>query len=394
MPLNKNPPISPGPAKPSSPLPLPPPVPVSSNHPLAQPGPLERKTSPDADAGYNSEAEDPPADYYHGSWRSHDRARNPDEADRKKSRGMATGWERSARPDAKTSDFFRRTSGAHYYKQAEPFCFAVCGAYAYMRRRGFSPEKIVFNLKRPAMITKMKRWQKFYESREGKFEGGWRLADTIADLFSKIEKDIGEVLEGGIAAPDAKKSGKSDAVPNIVFSSVIGHFPPENTYARAPKKTYATKMALGGNFVMHRPHTPSDIPALTFHQALFANFQPPRALQLPHPSLKNKRIMTRTVTPLVLLSLDGRDNNEAIGHAIMVDFTDPAHPGVFDPNYGWIEPRQGFCFLDFEQLMHSVWEQYTQNNTRNPRQGLGQIRLGKNEEELAIIAFQLYVQSG
>ena len=43
----------------------------------------------------------------------------------------------------------------------------------------------------------------------------------------------------------------------------------------------------------------------------------------------------------------------------MVDFSDRQHPGIFDPNFGWMEPQQGFNFLDFELVLNSLWDYYT-----------------------------------
>jgi hypothetical protein len=398
----KVPPPPSGPPKPAHPLP--PALPVSSNAALVQPRPFERKGEPDGDGGYSSEGNDPPADYYHGMWRTHDRSRNPDAKERKKQRDMVIGWNRNERLDRQEGAIYIR-SEEHVFQQAGPYCFAHCAVFAAMRRREFAPAQIISMMKRPSMAAQIQEWQKNYITRYVVFEA--QEANEITDVFSCVENEMGPVLASEFPSKwqaDAKAVAKPGAKPehspmiapsaNIVFPQLIGHYPSITPYSAAHKTSFSVDYSWGGNSVENQSRLPSTVGATSFHQALFANFQAPRKFTVPHSVLKTKRMMTREPTSLVLLDIGCRDRKNATsGHVILADFTDPGHPGLFDPNGGCIEPKQGFCYLDFEQTMQSVWEHYTSNNLQNLQQGLQQLKVAQHDRKIYILVYQLYVQS-
>lgn len=386
--------------------PIPPAVAISSNVPIAGPAPFDRKVGPDADEGYSSEGEDPPADYYHGMWRAHDRSRNRDAAERKKQREMVIGWKRSERPERKESGYFTRAD-EHVFQQTGGYCFANCGAFVYMRRNGFSPAQIICMLKRPAIAAQIAQSQKNYSVRRAIFKNGAQQANEIADVFTRIGDELGSLLARenpsqwqadakGIAKPGKKAERLPWMAPNsdIIFPQLIGHYPSKTPFSATQKSSFSVDYFNGGNSVVNQPRLPSAIGASSFHQALFANFQAPRKFAVPHPTIKDGRMLTRQPTSLVMLDIGCRDPvNHTEAHGILADFTDSAHPGLFDPNRGWYEPKQGFCYLDFEQEMHSIWEHYTNNNRQNPLQGLRHLKVAEDDTAIFILAYQLYIQS-
>jgi hypothetical protein len=339
-------------------------------------------------------------------WRAHDRPRLRAAAERKKQRDAVIGWKRSQRLDGDDAGFFVRAD-EHVFQQPGGYCFANCGAFAYMRRNGFSPAQIICMLKRPAIAAQVKQWQEAYSVRRAIFKSGDQQANEIADVFTRIDNQLGPLLAReqpskwqSDAKTNATSGGRAERLPwmtpnsDIVYPHLIGQFPPQTGIDAKKKGSFSVDYDWGGNSVVNHPRLPASVGATSFHQALFANFQAPRKFAVPHPTFKAQRMMTRQPTSMVLLDLGCRSlQNATGGHVLLADFSDPAHPGLFDPNGGWIEPKQGFCFLDFEQAMHSVWERYTSNNLQNRQQGLPHLKVAADDTKIFIFAYQLYVQS-
>lgn len=78
---------------------------------------------------------------------------------------------------------------------------------------------------------------------------------------------------------------------------------------------------------------------------------------------------------------------------MMLDFSDPQQPGIFDPNFGWMEPQQGFCFLSLEQALNSIWEFYTHNVSTVPMTKGLRFLDTRDNKNLFFQASQIYVQS-
>ncbi len=67
--------------------------------------------------------------------------------------------------------------------------------------------------------------------------------------------------------------------------------------------------------------------------------------------------LRRTALPFVTLGTSNAADTAY--HSMIADFSEAAHPGIFDPNFGWIELRQGHCMLDLEKVLFDLWEHYT-----------------------------------
>ena len=150
-------------------------------------------------------------------------------------------------------------------------------------------------------------------------------------------------------------------------------------------------LTVGFSRVVNFPHLPSGRRGTTFQASLFSSFQETVERTIPHPG-KPDMSAYRGATPFVVLSLHFfSSRGKETGHCLIVDFSDPDHPGVFDPNFGWMEPRQGFNFLSLEQALETLWTYYTVVGPEPAQRGI-RFHHGDNVR-IHARAFQIYRQS-
>ena len=145
-----------------------------------------------------------------------------------------------------------------------------------------------------------------------------------------------------------------------------------------------------GNWVNSRPH---DIPqgaGASLQSALLSSLQPCRTFKVPDPrdaSVSMTRCATRFVHLAIWIPPDK-------GHAVVLDLGDGSTGmGVFDPNFGWMEPKQGFNVLSMEQVLMCLWEFYTNVKCERPRTKGREFLDFFNNSFARIEAYQIYLQT-
>jgi hypothetical protein len=401
---NKKPglPRPPSGAKPGVPLP-------PSSRPAAW-------TTPDSGAasiedGYGSDADpgDHPKSYFESMSRDRDRQNNPSRDDRQRQRELAgSGWEADAK---NTGPGFYVRGDAHKFEQTSAagagLCKSICGAYIYLRHLGYSVQKTITVMKSKVVAAKFPAWQReFMQAHRAVLEreSYSELSGVAAKLYSHIAAELRASLHRfperlNPADPLEKLPKTPLAVPDIFFEQIIGQFAHHTLRLNAQgMQAYQTAIQIGDNVVKARPHAPSSQRVDTLQEALFSSYQPcvkSIVPQQPGKEQKGGRNLLRSATPFVQLSLYFHDEQKMpAGHSVVVDFSDAAHPGIFDPNFGWMEPRQGHCFLSLEQALYTIWQFYTRNKSAS--QGAGGVKhLARlRDPQTYMIARQIFVQSG
>ncbi len=355
--------------------------------------------------GYDSTAEEPPQSYYEGMSRDRDRKREPDAQKRKRARMLANAW--TTFSEGISPDFYVR-GPEHAYKQSGGYCQAVSGAFIHLRHVGFSVKQTIRLLKKPPVADMIPIWRERYVKYQVNhakcMQKFFSYDDVIANSLSEIADAIREFshrLPEKLSSGDAKKSEVDRRLPqsgsDIFFQRRIGEFFSGGTPPRDPdelKHMFRTKYIKGDHYVESRSHPPSNVRSQNFQTTLFASYQPCISRSVPRKHLGF--VPTVTATPFVILRLEMWSDTKRLqeAHVVVVDFSDPVHPGIFDPNFGWMEPKQGFCFLGLEQALTSIWTFYTGKEKHTPQRQFSSLRNRDDDIESAVYqAFQIYVQS-
>lgn len=361
------------------------------------------------DEGYDSTAEELPQSYFEGMSRERDRKQQADPQERKRQRDLArNGWSPAKNHD---NPAFYVRSKANRFEQLSAagggHCKAICGAYIYLRYLGYSVQQTIAVMKSKVVAPKFSSWHRDYKQAHRACNDAAKyseLSGVAAKLYSQIAADLRACShrfpERLNAADPLEKLPKSPkAVPDIFFEQIIGQFAQHTLRLNAQgMQNFQTAIQIGSNVVLNRPHAPPSKRADTFQAALFSSYQACVRSIVPQADYRDKKSslkFSRAPTPFVELSLYFRDEQKKpAAHSLVVDFSDAAHPGIFDPNFGWMEPIQGRCFLSLEQALHSIWEFYTGNGSRSAgARGVKHLtRL--IDPDTYLIAKQIFVQSG
>ena len=203
-------------------------------------------------------------------------------------------------------------------------------------------------------------------------------------------------LSNMIAALRMRMAPSPHAVPvntDVYFLQIIGLYAgvPDDPETES-SATSRVDLSVSSNHVINSPHAPMTQRRATFQASLFSAFQPSVERILPHPVRRESRLY-RTALPFVILQLQCRTiGGVPDAHDILVDFSDPRHPGVFDPNYGWLEPEQGFCILSLEQILTVLWEHYTRVRSTTPGMQ-GSRHIAGDDNTIFWRAVQIFQQS-
>ncbi len=353
---------------------------------------FERKAAPDGlvapqgeSDGYDSERDDLAPDYYHGQWRSRDRKKIADPSERKRRRDLAQGWDFDPEALSIPAQFIRGKS--NQYSQKAGHCLMACYSFYYLRRSGMTTQAAIAELDSSWFNKGLPLLHAEYAKLRQPTAGSALFSTVFTTIMRRLQRNHSY-------AKLSPSTGKPIHRADIFFGTLIGCYPRR----QYPEAERTVQFSAGKNAVSFVCHQQPMAPATTMQASLFAGYQAPRATTIPLARSWTGTVPTaeRVATPFVLLrmswptgKMDGAKELTA-AHGIIVDFTNPEHPGIFDPNFGWMEPAQGFCFLSFERALNSLWEHYTGHNRSNNVQGV------KHHSEIApkiaFNAIQLYEQ--
>ncbi len=366
------------------------------------------------DDGYDSSLEEPAQNYFERSTRERDRKRLADRKERKSQRIAASeGWTHDAK---NTSPGFYVRRDSLRFKQfvgddKRGSCKTICTAYICLRHLGYSLQQTLRILQIPFVSELIhNKHRSTYRYEDKKFPGnpqlGIRTAPSIvsARLFDVMWRELislSVLFQETLAAPSAaemvKRREAMGYTSDIFFNQVIGCYASPNTKLPDSDEFFSTSHEKNDNIVENMPIRPPVIWTSTMQANLLGGYEACNARTLRHPERHDVRLH-RTPMPFVVIDILrykqflSPGETPAAGHEVLVDFSDPDHPGIFDPNFGWMEPEQGFCTLSLEQALTTIWETYTQNrSTRLDRKG--HRHFAPISDGVYMLAYQIYVQS-
>lgn len=329
------------------------------------------KITPSLADADNSEGELSAAEEIEQRLRAIARKAEPDAKKRMNSRNIArqgtwpcSGEERFADPG-----YFVRHKD-HKYKmldhehgQAGGYCEETCHAFICLRLAGYSVRQTIAALKTGLIKGKLPEWNR-QKLTLSKMATSGRLAQAGSQALIGISKSLFELIAVsdtvtfGVPA-DAKRmavfpvNAQQPTHDLLLFEHILGKFPKSPSEFGKGKSDYDVALDEGGCAVEIRPGLKPPRPLPTFQHALFSFMEPCKPRMEAHPG-NSQRMLTRIPTSFATLSFF----SDSRGHMCVVDFSDPEHIGIFDPNHGWLEPDQGFCTLAFEKALTILWEAY------------------------------------
>ena len=309
-----------------------------------------------------SNPEDLPANYYNGMWREHDTKQNVDQKHSAASQKMASKSQTSLVPGMAPAAFVRLPNAD--YVQDGPYCLLLSAAFVYFRRLGLTPILAINAFKQRWIQKQLPIWRARYGRILEIREYGEAQSDSSCIMMTLKELDVGQ-RAGRLAALVVQRPIRPD---DIWSTNLIGAYP------SLPDMDGLADLCIhhGNNTVRTRPQLPSPLRRESSMQLqLFAGYQEPRNTQIKRNTALclPARHAQRGTLPYVLLQFHFHEQGVWRRHAVMVDFSDRQHPGIFDPNFGCMEPQQGFNFLDFELVLNSLWDYYTNFSRKWPLHG-------------------------
>lgn len=327
--------------------------------------------------GDDSETDEPSETDYEVWMRSRDRKVGGDPAARAKQRATArTGWAPLA---IDPNSYIRSEKFA--FDQAGGTCNAVCDAFVRLRLQGYSTAQTIDILKRPTIRAAFADWQ--ISCRET-----WNLPRVVARPFkcehlglslANISKHLGKILESTTIKP----SGQGIATP--LHLPDIYHFLPTGEFR---------EISALESFCSPRMKTLTE----SLFQFMQVQFGVAKRRLTQKSLLWPDGVRTNTCpTPFVYIHLAFVVKDEVKGHMIVADFSNPDQPGIFDPNFGWMAPEQGLCFLSIEQMLFIIWTYYSHETCgKAVTQGIENLIPMQAKSRNAVshaTAYQLHLQS-
>lgn len=363
------------------------------------------------DGGYDSSSEEPPQNYHETLSRERDRKRLPDRKERKGQRTAAMeGWTHDAK---NTGPGFYVRRDRHRFQQMIPddkegSCKSYCTAYICLRRIGYSMEQTLRIMKTHIVswvICKEQRGTLAAEAKKhpgfGQFGVRTPPSKVSALAFSAMWKEMvnlsplfKEDLPGQAAKELERRHLMGGYTSDIFFDQVIGCYASPDSLLPYGDGFFSTSYERDDNVVQNRPVRPPVTMTSTIQASLLAGYEACKPRTLEHPDRLDVRLH-RTPMPFVTLDIvryRDRPTPFFMAHEILIDFSDPDHPGIFDPNFGWMEPAQGFCTLSLEQALTTIWEYYTRNFSTTPERK-GHRHFAPLTDNVYMLAYQIYVQS-
>lgn len=369
-----------------------------------------------ADDAYDSstEPDDLPQSYFEAMSRERDRKHNRDRQDRKKQRLLAaSGWPHTE--PVSPASYVR--SEQFTFMQPTGYCKAAGAAFIQLRYRGLSVPDTIKALKRGAIADALPQFNDVF-----KWVGPGRTAATKKNYIGNANalhaaiagwlRESRPLLPKESAAGQTRKPASLPAPPQpsektAFFEHLIGYFNAADATFPTTLGDWSSALAEDRSSFRVKPHVPASQVATTFQQSLFGAFQPAVKRTVPIPpagSMQPRPVaaiptLIRCATPYVSLSLQlFSAAGKYIAHSIVVDFSDPARPGNFDPNFGWMEPVQGFCILSLEQALTCLWQYYSFQESREAgRTGRALLShkttSGRMLSHNYILAFQVYAHT-
>lgn len=346
--------------------------------------------------GYDSSTDlnDLPKNYFEIMSRERDRKKNNSRENRKLNRYLAAnGWPQDE--PVHPGSFVR---AYHFqYSQKGNQCKTTCAAFIQRRFFGEDVNAAIHGLKSGHMALNIPRWTDFYQSRESddpreapasiKSQPSLLQSFNLHTLITRTIKSEEPSLHSSNRTalnPTANRVPAGHPRFDVQFyEKPIGRLFPDSdpsdqgSLSRFPADaSYDSRGLPTSSDVL-----PSRKATGSMQQALFSAMQPSKLHGLPVVNPGNADAIPATrmrcATPFVVLCLTFFSSSGVqVNHEIVVDFSEPARPGIFDPNFGWMEPAQGFCILRLEMALISLWQFYSsQKMGINKRYGFESTRM-------------------
>ncbi len=354
--------------------------------------------------------DDLPTTAFERQMREHVRAKTTLPAVRKLARQrVRAGWE--VAPGSVSLSYLVRGEQYQYVQNLHGMgslgvCQEICHAFICLRLAGYTVPQTVSILKSEAVRRRLPAWSALkhaadlINTRARKTRHGLKLRFPVpaiseqSESLTKIATDIADIVaarnRSELSPPPNKNlerfqhlqlfNSQQNNAP-IFFEQMTGCYPPRQ-FDQSQNAYFNVPISRGGCAVdnLHVPHKLSAPPLKgmpdilreeydylgSMQKHLFAKFEPFATKAVPHPwagkspAMFNAAPLRRTATPFLTLSTS-EEEADAGYHGMVVDFSDPDEPGVFDPNYGWIKLNQGPCNIALEKVLVSLWERHTGN---------------------------------
>jgi hypothetical protein len=277
-------------------------------------------------------------------------------------------------------------------------CAAFCAAYLSLRLNGIAIPNVLNKLAGSNIRSSVKTLHANYRTAENEAKTAGKAAISPLATAGKSQH-LSQLLTQMHAQIRADLKQTPAPLKNeIVFIQAIGGYTP--TPRDFPPSMYDAFIKQGDNIVLSKPMplTRWQTSATTLQAALFFEYKAPVPVPVVSKLLHDKacaaaKPATLTPTGFVYLSFCFVSAaGQSSGHALLVDFTDARRPGIFDPNFGWLETRQGYCTLEFEQIIYESWRRYTKWNSKNGKRGIKNLDIVQ-DRRFMILAFQVYLQT-
>ena len=391
----------------------------SSNPALSNPYAYGRSApgSPPRDSKHSSadphSDDDLPTTAFERQMREHVRAKTTLPMVRKLARQrLRAGWEVPPGSVSTASlvrgEHYQYVQNLHGIGDNIGICQEICHAFICLRLAGYAVTQTLSILKSDAVRRRLPAWNALkratdlIDTRALKTRYGLKLSFPVpaiseqSESLTKIASDIADIVA-------ARNRSEMSPPPNknlerflhlqlfnpelnnapIFYEQMTGCYPPRQ-FDQSQNAYFNVPISRGGCAVdnLHVPHKlrapplksmPSTLREKydylgSMQRHLFAKFEPFATTSVPHPwagkspAMFNAAPLRRTATPFLTLSTS-EEEADAGYHGMVVDFSDPDEPGVFDPNYGWIKLNQGPCNIALEKVLMSLWERHTGNTS-------------------------------
>lgn len=304
----------------------------------------------------------------------------------------------------------------HKFEQLDGLCAAHCSLFLCLRLSGLAP----------AVVIKNMRESEAQFSNDYKKDHVHRLATTIQaayqrDFIARGRESISQSMAKLLTSTYRKARLRLNARVNTLKQNLILFVKPVGIYngqlGQFKKSNYITSIGLGGNVVhvdfssinyrrnASWPLSQSLFQGIDWDAAVTSEELPPARPPLVAPgaapavTLRTRLFLLnmRFIGDVAVPSAAGSTTQRArVGHMILVDLSDPESPGVFDPNQGWIAIRQGFCSLQFEQVIYEIWRHYSGWKPVGGKGGIAALAPADQRDRMCdyhITAYQVFQQA-